>query len=662
MEWLTPMTALYAGAAAVPLLLLMYFLKLKRVEQIVSSTLLWKRAVQDLQVNAPFQKIRRNLLFLLQLLLLLAILLALSGPVLLMTAGPARRYVLLIDRSASMNTIDVETNRPQKQQSRLDAAKKQAKVFIESLRNKAIFSLQDESDQAMVIACDNRARIMCNFTSDKRQLLSAIEAVTPSDGGTSVSEAVMVARAFAKSPGEETNNRSARNPAQLVLFSDGQIQDVDQIALGPDEMIFNCIGKSTENIAIIAMQARRSFENPDELNVFTTLANYDTKKTTCDIQLSINDDVQAIKTVTVPPRKTQNNSADQPGKVAVTFTLTYERDGVLEVRQLQPDCLTCDDAAWTILSPPKKLSVLLVSAGNIVLETALKACPLARLEIRSPAEFDAMDHSAMSVEQPYDVIVLDNYVSGQLPRCSYLVFGRPPAGIDVSVAQQLENQVVIDWRSRHPILKYVNLINLFAAKCNKMILPRDADVLAEFNESPALALVRRGGNVYLLAGFDVLQTNWPFESGFVLFCYNATNFLGTQSGAGQLTDLQVGQPLIVEGLPGGIMAQISGPGLSDKTIKANSAGVIRFPGTNRVGIYSLEIPDQPIRLFSVNLLADRESNIEPVREITLSGQTLEARADSITKTNIPAWPYLVLLALLLACLEWLIYNSKIRIR
>ena len=78
MEWLTPFTALYALAATLPLLLLLYFLKLKRREQTISSTLLWKRAIQDLQVNAPFQKIRRNILLLLQLLMLLAILLALA--------------------------------------------------------------------------------------------------------------------------------------------------------------------------------------------------------------------------------------------------------------------------------------------------------------------------------------------------------------------------------------------------------------------------------------------------------------------------------------------------------------------------------------------------------------------------------------------------------
>jgi len=125
MEWLTPLMGLYAAAAAVPLLLLLYFLKLKRRETAVSSTLLWKRAVRDLQVNAPFQRLRRNLLLLLQLLALTAMLLALAGPVLALRRGPGRRYVLLIDRSASMNATDVEP-------SRLAEARKQAKVFVES--------------------------------------------------------------------------------------------------------------------------------------------------------------------------------------------------------------------------------------------------------------------------------------------------------------------------------------------------------------------------------------------------------------------------------------------------------------------------------------------------------------------------------------------------
>ena len=134
MQWLTPLVGLSAAAVAVPLLLLLYFLKLKRREQIISSTLLWKRAIQDLQVNAPFQRLRRNILLLLQLLALLAILLALGGPILALREGAGRRYVVLIDRSASMNATDVGPNR-------LAEAKKQAQVFIESLRGGAVFSL-----------------------------------------------------------------------------------------------------------------------------------------------------------------------------------------------------------------------------------------------------------------------------------------------------------------------------------------------------------------------------------------------------------------------------------------------------------------------------------------------------------------------------------------
>lgn len=658
MELLSPLIAVYAAAISLPLLLLLYFLKLKRREQIVSSTLLWKRAVQDLQVNAPFQKLKRNILLLLQLLTLLAILFALAGPILSLKAKPARRYVLLIDCSASMNATDVEP-------TRLEAAKEQAKIFVKSLSDKAIFSLSGDSDQTMVIAFDDRARVMCNFTSDKRQLTRAIESITPGDGDSSLAEAVVVARAFAQSPGLEADFMSAEEPAQLVLFSDGRIRDLEEIVVGPDELIFHCIGESGRNVGITAMQARRSYEKPDEINVFATLTNYSDEVVTSDVQLSINNDVRAVRSVTIPARKARGASdVNHPGKVAVNFSLEYTESGVLEVRQLQgsgrKDSLSCDDAAWAILLPPKKLSVLLVTTGNVVLESALQACSPALLEVQSPTQFDAMDHWALSIEQPYDIIVLDNHLPAQLPRCRYLVFGHPPEGIDVSVPQQLENQVIVDWRPKHPVLKYVNLMNLFAAKCYQMVLPRDAEVLAEFNETPAMALVRRNGSVFLLVGFDVLQSNWPFEPSFVLFCYNASGFLSMEFGQNQQTNLKVGQPIVVEGLSAEIAARIDGPDFSGTEIKSSSAGSIRFPGTNRVGVYSLSVPDQPNRLFAVNLLDSQESNIEPRRKIVFSGQPVEAQQRALSRANLPLWPFLVVLALVLVCLEWLIYNFKVR--
>src|SRR5438270_12010941 len=122
MSWLpsfiNPWTGLIAAGLSISALLVLYFLKLRRREMLVSSTILWKKAVQDLQVNAPFQRLRRNLLLLLQLLILLFLLLALSRPVTHFTPGAGKISVILIDRSASMGARDPDL----KGKSRLDEA------------------------------------------------------------------------------------------------------------------------------------------------------------------------------------------------------------------------------------------------------------------------------------------------------------------------------------------------------------------------------------------------------------------------------------------------------------------------------------------------------------------------------------------------------------
>ena len=61
----------------------MYFLKLRREEETVSSTYLWQEMVRDVAANAPWQRLRFNWLLLLQLLFLLALMFALAAPIFL---------------------------------------------------------------------------------------------------------------------------------------------------------------------------------------------------------------------------------------------------------------------------------------------------------------------------------------------------------------------------------------------------------------------------------------------------------------------------------------------------------------------------------------------------------------------------------------------------
>jgi hypothetical protein len=659
MSWISPMIAVYAAAVAVPLLVAMYFLKLKRRQMLISSTLLWKRAVQDLQVNSPFQRLRKNLLLLLQLLAMAAALAALGRPVISMTSGPPRRYVLLIDRSASMNATDVSPNR-------LEFAKSQAKELITSLRARSAFSLSNQADQAMVIAFDEHAKVMCNYTSDKRQLASAVDAIGPTDGQTSLAEAVTVARAFAQSAGPETNNKSNVEPAQLELFSDGRIPDAEEISVGAGELNFHCAGTSGRNIAVTAMQARRAYEKPEDVEVFATLANYGEKAVGCDVQLSLDGAVRGVRAVGIPPaRPAVARDPGGPGTVSVSFTLSHSQAGVVEVRAIpkpEDNCLTCDDAAWAVLPPPRNLRTLLVTRGNPALEPALKACPLVRLEVLTPEAFDALDQAELSANPRWDVVVLDNHTPAKLPRGRYIVFGKPPTASGVAAGPELTNQLVVDWRARHPVLQFVNLSNLFVPKAWQVTAPADATVLAEFASSPALLLVRRQGSVFLLAPFDCWETSWPFEPGFVIFCYNATGYMGLELGleSSDRSGLRVNQAISLEGLPPGTKVKMTGPGGAAAELAADASGAVRYPGTTRAGVYEASAEGRAPTRLAVNLLDEKESAVEPVAMLHLSGQVVAAK-ESVGGGNVEAWPILVMLALALASVEWLVYKRKVRV-
>src|SRR5262245_34376561 len=138
MTWLTPMYAYIAAAIAVPSLIILYFLKLRRRDLEISTTLLWKKAIQDLQANAPFQKLRRNLLLFLQLLVLTGIILALGQPHIKGQNIVGSKHVILIDRSGSMAGLDEDDGKGGKM-SRLGAAKKQAVAMVESLSEGNLF-------------------------------------------------------------------------------------------------------------------------------------------------------------------------------------------------------------------------------------------------------------------------------------------------------------------------------------------------------------------------------------------------------------------------------------------------------------------------------------------------------------------------------------------
>ena len=126
MSFLSPIAALFA--LALPVVIVFYLLKRKRVVKLVSSTLLWQKFLADTQASAPFQKLRHNWLLILQLLLLALVVFALMRPFLSGNARESSLRVIILDGSASMQATDEKP-------SRFEKARAEALQWVNGLRD-----------------------------------------------------------------------------------------------------------------------------------------------------------------------------------------------------------------------------------------------------------------------------------------------------------------------------------------------------------------------------------------------------------------------------------------------------------------------------------------------------------------------------------------------
>ena len=97
------MSLLVPGALALgallPLVVLFYLLKVRRLEQEVGSTLLWDRLYRDLAAHEPWQRLRFQMLLLLQLIFMALLVFAVARPFIVSATAGAENVVILLDLS-----------------------------------------------------------------------------------------------------------------------------------------------------------------------------------------------------------------------------------------------------------------------------------------------------------------------------------------------------------------------------------------------------------------------------------------------------------------------------------------------------------------------------------------------------------------------------------
>ncbi|MSQ90242.1 MAG: VWA domain-containing protein [Phycisphaerales bacterium] len=661
--WLTPFAASIVALSTIPPLIALYFLRLRRARRVISSTMLWTRATQDLRANAPFQRLRFSILLLLQLLALALVILAIAQPQVDLGESQAARVVFLIDRSGSMSTLDGIDGA-----TRLAEAKRLAADRLRALHGGGLFS--GPAPAVMVIAFAKDGQLLCPFTDNVAQAIAAVEGIEPTDETTSLLDSLELARAFTTVTDPDNASPVVADPPAYELFSDGRISDLNRTVLRAGEkLVYHRIGKSTTpNAGIGALAAARNPDRPDEVQIFARVVNWGSTAYSSDLEVRVDDRLRAVtpKPIDVPASAIDARGGIQvAGETQVVFpSLSMPTGGVIEVRLAQNDALVADDRAAVIAAPPEALRVAVVGRGAFVIRSLLEGMSLASLELFALADWNAKVRADPASPDAFDVIVIDDAMPDALTRGRYLIFNAPPASAGVSPYGTKESAIVRSVRDEHPLLQYVNLDDLFIGSMQAVAAGGDIEVIVEASEGPLIMTMNRGSLTYVYVAFDPMESDWPFQRGFVNFFANAVTWLA--AGGNSVADEPLAPGDVAKArLPRGAQgAMVRLPGGEEVALPGADASSISYGPLRLSGIYRMHWTESkgqlgPTQLaFAVNMNSRAEGRTETAQEINFATERVAGvQGGGLTESAL--WPWLLLGALAVLCAEWWVWLRRV---
>lgn len=606
-------------AILLPAVVILYMLKLRRQDVLVASTYLWRRSLEDMHANAPFQRLVRNFLMIAQLVALGVMVFGAARPILAGRLLSGRSIAILIDASASMQASDVA-------HSRLEAAKSAALGLVGSLSDR---------DQAMVVAFHAKPAILASLTSDKPRLSTAVSSVQPTDAGGSLREALLIASSVLR----------GRNEASILILSDGRVRGLDTPVPSGISVLYKAMGTRGRNAGITAVDARPVEEDPERSQVFveTRAAGIGGGKVSLYLDGGL---VDARKLVW------------REGRPASMVFEVRGRPGarVRVALEAAQDDLPADDAAHLVLPERPHRKILLVTGGNYFLERLLNLERNADLFTISPKDYEAK----LSAEGPgdYDLTVLDRWAPARLAEGRYLMFGAVPPIEGFKAVGVTTGPLILDWKRGNPLLRGANLANLRVKKAIRWELPPWAEPLLESSESPLIVQARRGNLWVAAVGFDLFDSDWPFRLSFPIFVSNAIRTLGGE-GLGESRLLRPGDAIQwrTQARPPPSALKVSGPSGAAHPVPFGGGDRVTFADTLRAGFYELD-DGYAKRTYGVSVRSPDETDTAPVAEkdFVLTGETTARTAASLEQK--PLWAWFAGAALALLCLEWAMYHRR----
>jgi hypothetical protein len=681
------------------LIILLYFLKLKRKPLQVPSTFLWRKSIEDLHVNSLFQWLRDNVLLLIQLLIVLIVIYSVLGFQVHAHTGSGHYYIIMVDNSASMAVADVSPNR-------LEAAKRAAINEIDG---------HADGDVGMVIEFNSRAKILQPYTTDRNLLRVAVQSIQQTQRTTHVEEALGLADSLAN-PRQTADDVSMRPPnpipgqertyvtaegiaADVHLFSDGRFPDVPEFSAGRLNLNYHRIGKpgpDVDNVAIVAFNATRDEQTPGKVRVFVRVVNYRQQEVEGKVRLEMRvqdqPDFKLYEKQTnspmIPARKISAGDpekneppSDIPGDGIATFELNDVDEAATITLRAQlvgvKDAFPLDDEAWLVLGMVRKARIAIVTTGNDILSDFFDQDVVEKVATITYLRPEDLTNEAKYLKPArvgaFDLVVFDRCAPAsveELPLGNTFYIDAVPPPWKRADMPPLEDTIIRNPASKHVLMRHLTALDEIAVfeafrfpLDDPRVSPRTPRLLETGKDTAVLLALSRQSFTDLVMTFPLINdkgkwtTTWNLKLSFPVFLRNVMYTLGNVSDTAAEETIQPGELKTLR--PDVVVNKIEvfGPGEPKaEEVKKSPQGDFSYKTTERVGVYRAKW-DGGERRFAVNLLDPEESNLQPRDEVTFGSTRLKANE---TKGQVhDTWKWGAVGALALLLLEWALYYRRI---
>ena len=627
MGLLAPLALIFLPLLAV--IAAFYLLRLRRPETAVSSLHLWETLLRDREANAPWQRLRTNLLLLLQLLIVAALILALARPWSTSSAPGGRNLIIVLDTSASMGATDAVRGA-----TRLDQAKGAVLARVAQLPG---------NGQATLITTGAGARVVLAGSNDETAIRKALDGVAVEASGTDLREALNLAAALA-----------ARQPdSEVAVFSDGRFPDprADTPVI-TGTVAFTAAGQRGANQGIVSLSLRR---NAGTISLFVQVLNAAEQEQVRRLDIDLDGKAWAGRELTLAPGDTQ----------AVILDDVPLDAQVVHAQLAGDDDLAVDDDAWTINRLSEPSPVLLVTNGNRFLQNALVLLPNVALERSRTMEYAPSPTATLTV--------FDSFVPTTTLPAGNLLFIAPPQSTALfDVLGVLTNPIVLapDVNAAtaagggDPLLRFLDLSELNIARAGRVPAPNWGHVVLDSDQGPLIIAGETEGRKVVIITFDLHDSDLPIQMSFPLLMRNLTGYLLPEPAGGLPPSIAAGTAVPLSPDPNSRVTRITvePPGAPISSTFAVDAAHPRFTyaDTTALGVYVVSqwVGAQVVRRegFAVNLANVEESRTLPRLTPPLPVGATDAAAQA-EPARLEWWPLLAVGALVILLVEWLMSHQ-----